>query len=517
MSWILLSDRWQTSPVGAVGMIQSTSVVVSLATNLVAVATAAVLVAGEASCGSQWSDGELPVTDKTLGARLRELRTGKGLGLREAATLAGINHGYLSQLERDEVAQPAPPVLQKIAAAYDEPFMLLMRWAGYLEDDSDDLSTNQARALKIMGDPTDAELQAIRAVLDAIRQGRANKTVLASLDGQLGHADRAEVRDQVMALLRRADALDVIPTPLDQVTEISRLVIAGEITLSPEVRRKLRERFGGLVDRALDLILGSVQFDSREVYLQPGLYHLKRRFIHAHEIGHEMLPWHRELYASLDDKTRIRSDINDQYERQANQAAIEILTQGDGLRKEADDSALSFDRISQFGNRYEISVQATSRYLVEETRQTCAVAISYRGSATGALMPPHIYCSRSFEERFRWQATGGSASLVRQQLQLARKGIALEPLTLPDGHDRRTTLELDPLNTPQAVFVLFRCPTRRQPLLSHLARFEIPGQASRPDESQAQAGRCPPHSPCPGAGRAADAESAAVADSLSGD
>ena len=55
------------------------------------------------------------------------------------------------------------------------------------------------------------------------------------------------------------------------------------------------------------------------------------------------------LYASLDDKTSIRPDVNDRYERQANQAAIEILTQGDRLRREADDSALSFDLISRLG------------------------------------------------------------------------------------------------------------------------------------------------------------------------
>ncbi|HCU48412.1 MAG TPA: hypothetical protein DGG94_01015 [Micromonosporaceae bacterium] len=447
---------------------------ISLATISVAIATATGMVAFEATHLPQCDHDGVPMTDMTLGTRLRQLRTAKGLGLREAAALAGINHGYLSQLERDEVAQPAPPVLQKLAAAYAEPFLLFMRWAGYLEEDPDGLSANQERALKIVGEPSDAELQAIKAVLDAIRAGRANTTVLESLDGQLGQADRAEIRGHVMALLRRADAIEVLPTPLDQVTEVSRLVIAGEIKLSPEVKRKLRERFGDLVDLALNLILGSVQFDSREVYLQPGLYHLKRRFVHAHEIGHELLPWHRELYASLDDKTRIRSDVSDRYERQANQAAIEILTQGDRLRREADDSALSFSLISQLGNRFEISAQATSRHVIEETRQTCALAISYRGSATGKLMPPHIYCSPSFEERFRWQTTGWPSALIQQQLQIAARGGVLEPLSMPDVHDRIGTLELDSLDTPRAVFVLFRCQPQKKSLLTRLTRFEVP-------------------------------------------
>jgi hypothetical protein len=36
-------------------------------------------------------------------------------------------------------------------------------------------------------------------------------------------------------------------------------------------------------------------------------------------------PWHHELYAFLDAKRRLRDDIADKYERQANQAAIEIV------------------------------------------------------------------------------------------------------------------------------------------------------------------------------------------------
>jgi hypothetical protein len=46
------------------------------------------------------------------------------------------------------------------------------------------------------------------------------------------------------------------------VMAVSKLLLAGEIQLEPEMKRKLRQRFGDLVDRALHLILGSVRFDS---------------------------------------------------------------------------------------------------------------------------------------------------------------------------------------------------------------------------------------------------------------
>lgn len=404
------------------------------------------------------SDGE------TLGTRLRELRTKKGLGLREAAGTAGITHGYLSQIESDKINEPAPQVLQKLAEAYDEPFVLLMQWAGYLENDPAGLSPNQERALKIVGEPTDAELKAIRAVLDAIRGGGAPFPALEQLDGFLPDDHIATIRGHAVALLRKADALGVVPTPLPQVMDVAKLVLAGEIELEPEMKRKLRDRFGDLVDKALGIILGSIRFDTRGVYLKPDMYWLKKRFVQAHEIGHEMLPWHRELYAFLDDKTRLSDRINDIYERQANQAAIEILAQGDGLRREADDSTITFGLVESLGDRFQISMQAAARRIVEESKHDIALAIAYRGSMTGKLMPAHLYCSETYEARFRWQFTGRANPMIQASLIAAKRGKVLDPITETDMRGRVATIEREPLETPQAVFVLFRCVPARAKL-----------------------------------------------------
>jgi transcriptional regulator with XRE-family HTH domain len=393
--------------------------------------------------------------ETTLAASLRQLRLDRGLGLREAATKAGITHGYLSQIESDKIREPAPQTLQKLAEAYDEPFVLLMQWAGYLEQDEVGLSANQQRALKIVGEPTDQELVAIRAVLDAIRAGGAT-FAFEQLDGELSSKELRVIRGHAVALLQRADALGEIPTPLDRVTEVSKLVLAGEIELEPEMKRKLRERFGELVDRALNMILGSIRFDTRSVYLQPDMYRLRKRFVHAHEIGHEMLPWHRELYAFLDDKTRIRSDVNDRYERQANQSAIEILAQGDVLRKEADDSPITFGLVDYLGSRYEISTQATVRRLVEESRQDVALAVSYRGAATGKLMPAHLYCSPTFEKRFRWQFTARMTETIQKLVLAASRRESLEPMLDRDVRNGLMTLEVDSLERGPAVLLLFR-------------------------------------------------------------
>ncbi len=211
--------------------------------------------------------------DDGLGARLRELREEKGLGLREVAKKANVNHGYLSQLERGEVTQPAPAFLQKLAKGYDVPFPMLMEWAGYIESG---LSANQQRALSYLGeDVSDDELELVRAFLDAVRKQRAMFAGLARLDGELPDDEIDRIRKYVLALVRRADALDAVPTPIDQVLDVARLVSAGEVTLAPEERRKLRHRFGGLVDRVWSRLQGVIHFGAREIWVNPDMYPLR--------------------------------------------------------------------------------------------------------------------------------------------------------------------------------------------------------------------------------------------------
>ena len=186
------------------------------------------------------------------------------------------------------------------------------------------------------------------------------------------------------------------------------------------------------------------------------MYPLRQRFVLGHEIGHYVLPEHREIFAYLDDAKRLSPKVHDLYERQANQASIEFLAQGDRLRNEADDSHLTMDLVSDLAARFEISMQATARRIVEETKQDCALAISFRNAPEAPLTSHHLYCSRSFERRFRWKATGCASKMIVQSIGAARRAQQLEPLVVADAVGRGATLELDSVRTPRAVLVLFR-------------------------------------------------------------
>jgi transcriptional regulator with XRE-family HTH domain/Zn-dependent peptidase ImmA (M78 family) len=390
-----------------------------------------------------------------LGQRLRTKRTALGLSLREVERRSGVNSGYLSQLERNEITSPGPSLLLKIADVYDEPISVLMRWAGYVEDG---LSPNAQRALSMLGnDFTDEELSALRAVLEAIRQsGRAASTPMHRTDLILPLEDLAVIRRHARAVLREVDAADVTgPVHLDEVMRLAKLVRAGDIELTLEERRGLRARFGHLADRMLSLLQGVLHFGSGDIYVDHTMHELKQRFVTSHEIGHWVLPDHRIAYACLDDHQRLSADYHDRLERQANVFAIELLAKGDQLTKEWDSSAPGAQRLTDLSRRYAVSIQAVARRVAEESRRPLAIAIAHKRGTNGPLQPARLYSSHGFEHRKLWKE-----STTQAQLQAALQEVASISLLPPTREIAGSLFMMDALDTPYAAFAVFWLPKR---------------------------------------------------------
>ena len=216
-----------------------------------------------------------------------------------------------------------------------------MVWAGYIEEDADGLAPNAKRALSMLGDDfTEDELRVMKAVLDTLRKKVGFSAARHRTDRPLSVEDHQAIRGHAMALLREIDGLKRSgPVDLEAAYATAKLVQVGAIELSAEDRRRLRRRFGDLVDGALKRLAGVLHIDTGEVYVNADLHALKKRFVLGHEAGHAVLPDHQIVFAHLDDKRRLTPDFNDLLERQANQFSVELLAKGDRLRKEFDDSA----------------------------------------------------------------------------------------------------------------------------------------------------------------------------------
>lgn len=403
-----------------------------------------------------------------LGERLRALREKRGISLREMERRSGINSGYLSQLERDEIAQPTPSVLNRIAGPYGEPVEVLMEWAGYISADPRGLSPNRKRALNFIPDDiSERELEALRAVLDALRGEDSSANSLLRphrYDMELLVNEKEQVKATAKALLRTMEAERTSePVDLEQAMVVAKLVEAGEIELDLAQKRKLRERFGGLVDWALKNLQGIVNLDSNEVFVQPGMHELRRRFVLGHEIGHAALEDHRVVFAHLDDDKRLRPEFADRLECQANQFSIELLAKGDRFCREFDASRPSIENLSLLSGRYRISLQAAARRIAEDSQQDCAVAIAWRaqkGSGPLYLSGYRLWTSASFERRFGWRTLGHPAEEVKAALRSVVTDGDLQPFLAAESGGTEVELEIDSLDARYSVLVLLVPPRK---------------------------------------------------------
>ncbi|HUB73858.1 MAG TPA: ImmA/IrrE family metallo-endopeptidase [Solirubrobacteraceae bacterium] len=340
-----------------------------------------------------------------FGRHLAQVRAQRGESLRDIEQRSGLNNGYLSQLENGKIAHPSPSVLHKVAIGYELGLDDLLRWAGYVTGDEQPVTPKQAVALstvKGLGEPSDEELKALQAIVELLRSNRSASYTPAS-DLPLEVQASAEIRRYALALLREADALGRRPTPLSDVQQAARLVLAGELRLDAKDRAKLLQRFGGWVNLAWKRLQGTFDYRTAEIWVAPDLHAMKRRFVISHEIGHAILPAHKQTFAHVDDYTRMPPFARDLYEREANQAAVEILLQGGRASDEFDSSAPSLASICRLSNAYGASIVATARYVAETSRRAVAVVIAHHSHA-GGLGPAHIYASPRFLGKYAWRS-----------------------------------------------------------------------------------------------------------------
>jgi HTH-type transcriptional regulator, competence development regulator len=357
--------------------------------------------------------------DDTLGARLRQVREQAGWSLRDLEKRSGLKSGYLSQLEQAKITHPSPSILRRVAEAYQLRFQDVLVWAGYASEEAV-IPPNQAVALSTvtaLGDPSNEELDTLKAIVEVLQRNRRASFSLPS-DLPLDEVTREEIRRHALALLREADALGVRPTPLEQIVEAAKLVESGELTLDVRDRKKLTERFGHWVDQAWSRLQGTFDFRSDAIWVKPDLHPMKQRFVLSHEIGHAILPAHKETFAYVDDYSTLPPFARDLYEREANQAAVEILFQAGQLTDEIDSSPITLPRICDQSVSFGGSIVASARYAAETSRRIFAIAIAHYGDHR--LGPTHIYCSKSFEANFGWQSGNQAPPELRAALKSAR-------------------------------------------------------------------------------------------------
>jgi transcriptional regulator with XRE-family HTH domain len=106
-----------------------------------------------------------------LGSVLADLRTAKGLSLRdvEEATGKAVSNAYLSQLENGRIQKPSPNVLHSLSEVYAVPYEALMEKAGYLLPSAGEAGRRRRLAAFAIDDLTAEEEEELLKYLAFIR------------------------------------------------------------------------------------------------------------------------------------------------------------------------------------------------------------------------------------------------------------------------------------------------------------------------------------------------------------
>lgn len=194
------------------------------------------------------------------------------------------------------------------------------------------------------------------------------------------------IRTHARAALERADALGRYPTPVQDVMDRARVAVADHDLFDAGLLSRLTRKAGGVLKRALSKVLGVLDAKARLVYIDKALKVVKQTFLKLHETGHAVLPWQRDIYAVIEDcEKTLDPETSEQFDREANQFASEVLFQLDTFTNEVNAEPLDIKVPLKAGKRYGASAYASIRRYVSKHHRACAVLVLERPEFTAGV------------------------------------------------------------------------------------------------------------------------------------
>jgi hypothetical protein len=199
-------------------------------------------------------------------------------------------------------------------------------------------------------------------------------------DSTLCHADRLIVEERARALLERADAWGMIPTPIEDILAAAKLKIAPKGIFDPDAILEYLKGKAADASRwlksAVKKVFGVCDSEENIIHIDPDVAKSKQTFLTLHETGHHELPTHRKLFKFfMDCEVTLSPEIADQFEREANNFARFALFQGDAYAQRAADFPLAVKSPMKLAEQFGASVYASAREFARTNHRACAVYV----------------------------------------------------------------------------------------------------------------------------------------------
>lgn len=223
----------------------------------------------------------------------------------------------------------------------------------------------------------------------------------------MGDLARRQILAFTDSTLRNAGVSGIIPTPLDAVAKaagITEIIDISQLPRDIEARKP----------PALKRILGALLHRERVALVDLNQPEPRARLTEAHEIGHQIIPWHQAAF-QLDDEERLLGLTHDQLEREAYLAGGHLIFQGEHFWRRALDYQVSIGTPVALAPEYAASLHATIRYYVLHHPDPVAVLVAGRYLKSNGSVPVwESVDSPSFLARF-----GMLAGRMAGQLMIA--------------------------------------------------------------------------------------------------
>lgn len=187
-----------------------------------------------------------------------------------------------------------------------------------------------------------------------------------------------EIARLAMALLRRADAVDVLPTPMDRLFEIAKVEHIEKLPAPDSgFLRSLSDRARNALGTAIQKIRGMADMRRRVVYVPKTTTSPRILFAKGHELGHQCMGWHHINLGYQDDDRSLSPGAKELFEQEANYFSAETIFQGRRFRTRSRDFAPEFDSIFFLADQHGASRQAAAWRFVEEQDVSVALVHYY--------------------------------------------------------------------------------------------------------------------------------------------
>jgi hypothetical protein len=286
-------------------------------------------------------------------------------------------------------------------------------------------------------------------------------------------------------LLRKANAYDRWPTPVDDLVAAADLVEPEQSMLSNFVLEQAPTHLRGAIRKLKGRVRAVLDRKEREIHVDPTIQHEGRlAFLKLHEVSHDIFEWQKALGFADNDAT-LSPSIRKLFDWQANQGAAELLFQRERFKELAREYTTSMAAVLELASTVGSSAHAAFRRFVEV--QDAAVAgvvmdVSPCQRNPVAYRRYEVLCSESWEQRF-----GGIGSwpiVLRDQpyafvtaAEQARRagGTTRGDFVLPDLRNEPVRLNAEVYCNQYRLLVLVWAPRRE-----HLRRRRIivPARAS---------------------------------------